>query len=410
MRRRIGLSGVSYIHGSPVGDNFKDMILPDYRGGSIANLMATLSSSLGGAATGYPPIMDFDHRRLEQARNLVLLVVDGLGYQYLESTGAGSVMQRHCSHPLTSVCPSTTATAIPTFLTGVPPQQHGFTGWFTYFPELGSVVTVLPFCTRLGYMPIDERVLSPRDLSGGTPFFSRIPVSSHSVMPDWIARSRFNLAFSEGARIWPYNGMTGLYKAIRKAAGQKKARNFVYAYWPDFDALAHQYGVASPEVEAHFMQLDLLFSDLVSVLQDEDAVLLVTADHGFIDSGPQQTVRLERHPELKSTLMAPLCGEPRLAFCYVHPDRREQFERYLAENLDREIDVYPSSSLLAEGWFGLGDPHPGLKDRIGHYALVMNENFKISGRLPGERPVDHIGVHGGLSQQEMYVPLIVSET
>jgi len=386
------------------------MILPDYRGGSIANLMATLSSSLGGAETGYLPVTGFDLQVLKRARNVVLLVIDGLGYQYLESTGMGSVMQQHCARSLTSVCPSTTATAIPTFLTGVPPQQHGFTGWFTYFAELGSVVTVLPFCTRLGYMPIDERVLSPLDLSGVKPFFNRVPVSSHVVMPDWIARSRFNLAFSEGARIWPYNSMTGLYKAIRKAAGQKKERNFVYAYWPDFDGLAHRFGVASPEAEAHFAQLDLLFSDLMSALKDEDTVLLVTADHGFIDSGPQRTVRLERHPELKSTLMTPLCGEPRLAFCYVHPDRREQFEQYLAENLNREIDVYPSSSLLEEGWFGLGDPHPGLKDRIGHYALVMNENYKITGRLPGERPVDHIGVHGGLSEQEMYVPLIVSDT
>ncbi len=386
------------------------MILPDYRGGSIANLMATLSSSLGGAETGYPPLTGFDHQGLEQARNVVLLVIDGLGYQYLESTGAGSVMQRHCSHSLTSVCPSTTATAIPTFLTGVPPQQHGFTGWFTYFAELGSVVTVLPFCTRLGYMPIDERVLSPLDLSGGAPFFNRVPVSSHVVMPDWIARSRFNLAFSEGARIWPYNSMTGLYKAIRKAAGRGRERNFIYAYWPEFDALAHQFGVASPAVEEHFQQLDLLFTDLVSVLQDKDAVLLVTADHGFIDSGPQRTIRLEGHPELRSTLMTPLCGESRLAFCYVHPERQQQFERYLAENLQREVAVYPSGRLLEEGWFGLGEPHPRLQDRIGHYALVMKENYMITGRLPGERPVNHIGVHGGLSEQEMYVPLIVSKT
>ena len=227
-------------------------------------------------------------------------------------------------------------------------------------------------------------------------------------MPDWIARSRFNLAFSQSARIWPYNGMTGLYKAIRKAACQKNERNYIYAYWPDFDALAHQFGVASPEVDAHFMQLDLLFSDLVSALRDKDAVLLVTADHGFIDSGPKRTVRLERHPELKATLMTPLCGEPRLAFCYVHPDRWEPFEQYLAENLGREIEVYSSARLLEERWFGLGDPHPGLRDRIGHYALVMKDNYMITGRLPGERPVSHIGVHGGLSEQEMYVPLIVA--
>ena len=74
-----------------------------------------------------------------------------------------------------------------------------------------------------------------------------------------------------------------------------------------------------------------------------------------------------------------------------------------------QIDLVSSSRLLEAGWYGLGAPHPGLKNRIGHYTLVMRENYMITGRLPGERPNCHIGVHGGVSQDEMYVPLIVAE-
>ncbi|MCP3867383.1 MAG: alkaline phosphatase family protein [Gammaproteobacteria bacterium] len=372
--------------------------------------MASLSWSLGGGETGYPPLTGFDHRPMERARNVVLLVIDGLGHQYLNKEGSDSVMRQHCLRRLTSVCPSTTTTAIPTFLTGVPPQQHGFTGWFTYFTELGSVVTVLPFCTRLGGIPIESSVISPADLSGVPTFYKRVPVSSHVVMPDWIARSTFNQSFSGGARISSFNGLTGLYKGILKAVGQGKGRNFIYAYWPEFDALAHHFGVASQEAADHFHQLDRLFIDLISALQGTDTLLLLTADHGFIDSSARHTVRLENHPEFKGTLMAPLCGEPRMAFCYVHPHRQRRFEHYLAENLDREIGVYASQRLLQEGWFGLGEPHPGLQDRIGHYTLVMKENFKITGRLPGERSINHIGVHGGLSPDEMYVPLVASDT
>ena len=39
----------------------------------------------------------------------------------------------------------------------------------------------------------------------------------------------------------------------------------------------------------------------------------------------------------------------------------------------------------------------------------MKENYIISGELPGERVLNHIGVHGGLSGEEMLVPLIVAE-
>jgi hypothetical protein len=104
--------------------------------------------------------------------------------------------------------------------------------------------------------------------------------------------------------------------------------------------------------------------------------------------------------------MMPLCGEPRLAFCYVHPDRTEAFERYITGRLGAAAQLCRSEQLLEQQRFGLGTPHPRLRDRIGHYALLMQENYVITGTLAGERPLHHIGVHGGLSPHEMYVPLI----
>ena len=107
--------------------------------------------------------------------------------------------------------------------------------------------------------------------------------------------------------------------------------------------------------------------------------------------------------------MVPLCGEPRLAFCYVHPGLENAFETYVREHFSDQAALFPSRQLLEEGWFGRGSPHPGLQHRIGHYALVMKDNWMITGRLPGERPLQHIGVHGGVSPEEMYVPLVYAE-
>ena len=137
------------------------MIFPDYHGGSIANLMASIALGMGGWENGYPSCNGLDSERVREVRNLVLLVIDGLGYRYLKEQAGESFLAAHCRGPITSVCPSTTATAIPTFLTGLPPQQHGLTGWFTYFSEVGSIVIVLPYTTRLGRMPIDDRLLPP---------------------------------------------------------------------------------------------------------------------------------------------------------------------------------------------------------------------------------------------------------
>ncbi len=376
-------------------------VLPDYRGGGITNLISSISTALGGGEKGYPPLHGLDLDRLRRARSVVLLVVDGLGYEYLQQQGDGSNLKSHCLDAMTSVCPSTTASAIPTFLTGVPPMQHGFTGWFTYFSELGTVLTVLPFGTRLGQMPVD--VISPSDLSGVAPLYDSLNVDSSLVMPDWIAGSTFNKAFSGDAKIVPYRGLKQFEDNIFKASSES---GFTYAYWPEFDAMAHEFGVGSPEVQNHFWQLDDTLGNLIERLKGSDTLLLVTADHGFIDTTAERRIRLSDHPRLAETLMVPLCGEPRLVFCYVHPDRVQQFETYVKDHLSNEISLCPSSKLLEEGWFGLGEPHPHLRDRVGHYTLVMNENYVISGELPGERPLGHIGVHGGISSKEMLVPLI----
>jgi len=387
------------------------LIYPNYSGGGIANLMASLGQALGGVENGYPELEGIDLSGLATARNVLLLVIDGLGYRYLQEQAAQSTLCQNCVASITSVCPSTTASAIPTFLTGVPPQQHGLTGWFTYFSELGSVLAILPFRTRLGFMPIADADLSPGVLSGVGSFYARLPVASNIVMPDRIAHSSFNRAFCQGARIWPFSGLSDLSQTILRVVTQTGTqRSFVYAYWPEFDALAHEFGVGSRQAADHLLEIDHSFQRLLAELRGTDTLVLVTADHGFVDTRPETTVRLSDHPQLAETLMTPLCGEPRLAYCYVHPNRTAQFERYVAERLSRQADLFPSSQLLEEGWFGLGNPHPRLKDRIGHYALVMKDDFKITGELPGESPLQHIGVHGGLSSEEMYVPLILVET
>ncbi|MCW8947701.1 MAG: alkaline phosphatase family protein [Sedimenticola sp.] len=383
------------------------MIFPDYYGGSIANLMSSIAQAMGDWDTGYAPLAMLDRERLGTARNLVMLVVDGLGYQHLKTHAPDSVLFRHTIGSITSVCPSTTATAIPTFLSGLPPQQHGLTGWFTYFAEVGAILTILPYTTRLGRMPIDERILHPRELSGVVPFYDRLAVDSHLVIPDWIAGSTFNRAFTGSGRIRPYRGgLQGMFKGIQGAVNSGRGRNFIYAYWPEFDSLSHEHGVASPEVAVHLQALDQAFDAMTARLRGTDTLLLVTADHGFIDTTPEHTIRLSDHPVLADTLMMPLCGEPRLAFCYVHPDRQHIFESYIEQELSKAVTLFRSEQLLAEGCFGLGEPHPRLRDRIGHYTLVMKQNYIMTSELPGERPLAHIGVHGGLSSHEMYVPLI----
>lgn len=384
------------------------MILPDYHGGSIVNLMASIGGALGSENPIYAPLRQLEPAALAEARSIVLLVVDGLGYEYLTRAGAGGALHRHLRGRITSVFPSTTATAITAFLTGLAPQQHGLTGWHTYFREVGVIAAVLPFRARYGGPSLSEAGIGLPALLGPRPLANRLRVPSHVVSPERIIHSEFNRAYSGVAQRHGYNAVGELFTAVERLLRQGSERKYIYAYYPDIDALGHEHGIGSRAVADLFAELDAAFGRFLAAIAGTGTAVVVTADHGHIDSGPERVIELDDHPGLAETLVLPLCGERRAAYCYVHPDREKQFLDYVATELGRYASLHASADLLRQGWFGLGQPHPRLLERIGHYTLVMKENYAIKDWLPSERHHVHIGVHGGVSEQEMYVPLIVA--
>jgi hypothetical protein len=382
------------------------MLRPDYRGGSIVNLTTSLIVALGGEESLYPPLRQLPPASLRHSRNIVLLVIDGLGYDYLARVGAGGTLHRSLLRDsITSVFPPTTATAVTTFLTGTAPQQHALPGWHVYFRELGSVVAVLPFRARLGGPPLGEAGIDASALFGHVPLFDRIHVRSHVVAPERIIHSDYNTAHTGVAERHGYNTLRQLFAVTARILHKARERTYVYAYWPELDRLLHEHGVAGPEAAAHLAELDTEFEQFLQHIRGSDTTVLVTADHGFIDTDPAHLVDLDAHPRLAETLMLPLCGDRRLAYCYVDPDRREQFEQYVQTALAQDIELFPSAELIARGYFGLGPPHPRLRERVGDYTLVMQGNAVIKDWLPGERRYTQIGVHGGVSTAEMRVPL-----
>jgi hypothetical protein len=367
--------------------------------------MASIIGALGGEQSLYPTLRALPPGDLTR-RNTVLLVIDGLGHDYLLERLPRGALASLLEARITSVFPSTTASAITTFLTGAAPQQHALTGWFMYFREVGSVAAVLPFRQRHGGAPLR---VSVSELLGNVPVFDRLPAETHVVTPQEIAYSPFNRAHVGRARLWPYVGLEQMFATIAQVVREPGGRRYVYAYWPELDRLGHTTGIASRESSAHLQQIDAAFARWLREIRGTDTTVLVTADHGFVDTAPADAIELGSHVELARMLALPLCGEPRAAYCYMRPSARDAFAACFAATLGAHAEVVPSEQLIERGWFGLGPPHPELSPRLGDYTLVMKGRAAIQDTLLGEARHPKIGMHGGTSAAEMYVPLIVAE-
>jgi hypothetical protein len=379
--------------------------LPDYDGGSLLNLIASLAAARG-ARVRHPALTALPPDRLSPARNVVFLLVDGLGYNYLTDVGRGGALCDHLAGKLTSVFPSTTASAITTSFTGLSPHEHGLTGWFTWFSTVDAIAAPLPFRRRGDDKPLTDLGIRPRQLFDAPSMLDSMDCRRIVVSQRRIVDSDYSRHFGGGSERRGYDHLSELVDEVVAAVRSGPERKYVYAYYPDFDAVAHKHGVGSAQAATRLQAVDAAFAELLRRLAGTDTALVVGADHGFIDTPADEALELESYPELAAMLVRPLSGEPRVAFCHVRPGLAGSFIAKARDMLDGYADVQPSSRLVEQGWFGPGTAHPGLAERVGDVALVMKRHATIKDHLPDEKRHVLIGNHGGVTEDEMLIPLV----
>jgi hypothetical protein len=328
-----------------------------------------------------------------KSKRIVLLLLDGLGYEFLKKNKG--FLWEHTKGRMTSVFPSTTAAAITSIRTGVPPSEHAVTGWFMYAKEYGAVLKILPGFYRAGG-PVDTT-----PLFSVPPLYPRLRRKSFIVAPVDVSGSDYTKYHSRGATVFPYQTIAGFVNNLKRALKSRSC--FVYAYWPGIDGYAHHYGTTSMQTVKHLRALEQVVKHLMTTMKD--TTVIVTGDHGLIDVDRKHMLHLDDHPKLAATLSMPFSGEARALYCYVHPSKDREFKSYVHKRLGHACTLYRSSDLV--DWYGPGKRNPKLVDRIGDYVLVMKDNYVMRDRLVGEAHHIHKASHGGVSKEEMYVPLII---
>lgn len=377
----------------------RNALLPDYGSHGLLGLTRALGDWLRGneelTLPGLSPL---------RPRGVVLLVIDGLGEAFLQRLGQGSRLHAHRLTRLTSVCPSTTASAVTTLYTGLAPAEHGLTGWFIHDRRFGGVIAPLPLHRRGGGRLrgpfLGARLFPYRTLAQQ----ARRPVSV--LTPAELAASCYSARHTRGARVIGYSKLQELLPAILEEAARLEGRGLIHAYYPGFDALSHKLGPYAPAVQGLFGRLDEMFAALASGLRRHGMALLVTADHGFSEAPEERHYRIDARSPAQAMLAAPLSGERRLAFCHLRAGAEQEFEDFAASELAGRAVAVRSRRLLAAGLFGPGQRHARLAERIGNYVLLMEAGHTLSDRVPGEDEFRMRGVHGGLSGEEMWIPLI----
>jgi predicted AlkP superfamily pyrophosphatase or phosphodiesterase len=389
-------------------------VRPAYGGRSFADIPATVVRLLTGGRGGLAPeILGSLDRRWTK---VVLVVADGFGW---------SVAERHADHPflrrvaaegrlsqLTSQFPSTTSAHMTTLHTGVPVGESGIYEWFQYEPALDRMIAPLLYSyagddrrETLQGSGLDPAALYPRETT-----YERLAaaeVAAHAVQHAAIADTTFSRAMLRGAAVRPFTADDG-WVAETAAAGP----GYTVAYVDDVDAVGHEHG---PDSHAHVAAATGVLDGLAALADllaaGGETLLLLTADHGQVRVHPATTVYVnERLPELARHLrggddgrpLAP-AGSARDLFLHVLPGHLDDVEWLLEDLLGETAEVRPTHELIDEGVFGAAGPR--LWERIGEVVVLPKPGESVWWREPGRFDMRFRGHHGGLSPDEMLIPL-----
>ena len=344
--------------------------------------------------------------RLAASQTVFLVLLDGVGTCQLAAHCPDGALAEHQQGTLTSVFPSSTAPAITSLLTASPPATHANPAWYAHQPEIDRVVRTLPMNVR-GYP--QEAV--PEDLWSWYGWTARAAEGAERValQPAAIFDSSYSRRALRGCQRIGYEAPFELVPLMAELARKPAPEGrFVYVYLPQFDSTAHDFGWQSEQARDCLVGFDEWFQACLTALSDLNALMVVLADHGFIDIAPACQHRLDDYPALQASLISPLAGEPRTVFCRVAPENERTFLRaFQTSHLASVSHCVRTHDLASAGWFG-PSPQPELIARCGSHIVLMHDGHTLTDCMAHERPMSFIGMHGGMATDEMQVPLILA--
>lgn len=399
-------------------------LLPDYGGACFAGVPATVAELLGTRVPGTPVPDDcFAGVRTDGIETVVHVLVDGFGFeQWAHHRHAAKFLNRLTERarvsPLTSVFPSETATALTTLHTGRLPAEHGLLGWTQYLPDAELLVQPLPFTAADG-TPAGELGINPDALFGNcaTPVYDELAaagITTAVLAPTGLNNSAYAGVTLGAARPRDYEGLggpSGLARRLRDTVHEahEDAPSYVYAYCPQIDAAAHDHGTRSTAyadtVGAVFRALRRAVSGVDEAVAAE-TLLIVSADHGHVDTDPSRNVDLFTDERLPAALRtdrrdAPLvCGGPRNIHLFPRADAAERLRAALDDRRTAWLRQ-PPDGVMDRALFG-GNRSPTFTERRSPELLIPDALSVWHGEADD---LSSVGMHGGLAPAEMLCPL-----
>jgi hypothetical protein len=391
-----------------------NFVIPRYDAGGFANLPTHIREILVS-------------RKYEA---VVLFLIDGFGWRffdkYQESPFLKFVSHVGSATKLISQFPSTTAAHLTTLHTGMPVGEHGIFEWIYYEATLDAVIAPLLF----SFAGTPERDtlkptgMKPQNLYPATTLYRSLKkqrIASTIFQHREYTPSTFSNSVFSGATARSYRSLPEALVTLSQALSASKAPAYFVLYYDRIDAVSHEYGPGSTQTEAEILVFLLTMEEILLKAQaaiPKKTLFILTADHGQVETDPLTTIFINREENfagIEKFFRTDRQGKPivpagsaRDFFLYIKGGLVEEAQAFLIPRLEGRAEVRKVAELMKEGFFGpILDP--AFRARAGDLVILPYRGETVWWYEKNKFEQRFRGHHGGLTKEEMEIPLLMWE-
>jgi hypothetical protein len=379
------------------------LVRPSAATPNTVDLARALASLAGAPAIGLTPSAATIAETIGPAEHYVFVMVDGFGMNLVERMPAAGFLNHHVAMELTAVFPSSTAPSLTSIATGLWPAEHAVPGWFVYLPDAAITATILPWVERYGGRPLSEFGVRPETALPLPVLPPRFRYRMLAVQPSAIAGSIYSRYSTGGAEMSGYDSLAAAVATIASRIDDAREPTYTYLYIPYVDVAEHEHGFDSQPVRAALAHVDTRLARLADAVAGR-ARIIVSADHGGIavDAASKHEL-LDGDPLLDLLLVPPTC-EPRVPAFHVRDRQRDAFAAAFRARFGHRFALLTIDEADGLRLFGPEPLTTETRRRLGDFIAIPREDDVVIHKLAH----DMVGFHGGLTPDEMRIPLILA--
>tara|TARA_B100000941_G_scaffold265914_1_gene220830 strand:+ start:43 stop:1131 length:1089 start_codon:yes stop_codon:yes gene_type:complete len=317
---------------------------------------------------------------LHEAETINFILADGLGYENLKSTD--SYLNKNVTKSINTTFPSSTNVALSSISFVKNPIEHGLIGYYMYDKSQYGLINALNWNEDNKNLLLSDHFQKQNSI---WKIFKEKKIYASNFQPRNLVGTPLSDCLYKVSSTIPYDDEQNLLELLSESTILENRFNFIY--YPLIDVAAHVFGVNSEEWQIEIAKFEKLAYE-ISNISNKKTKTVITADHGLTNIDAERCHHLNYGEDLQ-----------------IYGDQRSVYINGSQESVLETFSEVPGVLLEQhELSYLLGDPTNEFLQSIypDFCFLVEDKNIIYPKHLSAKLK----GYHGGLSKEELKIPII----